>query len=231
MVRTPPLRSQPSAPSAHTPPHIQSYIDKAIAAALKDPVGRRDFALAADGARIAKKLTFPLDPADLSVPRPPENVLDEDLRSASCWSFWGTEGQVAIKVPEFIYPTHVTIDHVLHEIAADLKQAPRQIVVWGLLEGAGNLKRYADALDSFRTSALNSTGEGPPVTGGGSFLPLAVFDYGIHSGSHIQTFPVDPPIIHSLIYFGVFVFEIRSNWGAESTRLYRVRVHGLQVPM
>ncbi|KAI0738565.1 hypothetical protein C8Q80DRAFT_1053321, partial [Daedaleopsis nitida] len=203
-----------------------SYINRAIVAALKDPVGRRDFALGADGARIATKLTFPHDSADHSPTRSPENILDEDLRSGSCWSLSAQHGQVGIKLSEFIYPTHVTIDHVPHEIAADIKQVPRQIIIWGLLQGAGNQKRHVDALEVLQASPLNATGEGPPVTRGGHFLPLAAFEYAAPSPRHIQTFPIDPAITSSSIYFGVFVIEIRSNWGASSTRVYCVRIHG-----
>ncbi|RDX40141.1 hypothetical protein OH76DRAFT_1490546 [Lentinus brumalis] len=43
--------------TASIPVHIATYVQKSIRAALKDPVGRRDFALAADGAKIVPKLT------------------------------------------------------------------------------------------------------------------------------------------------------------------------------
>ncbi|KAI0746383.1 hypothetical protein C8Q80DRAFT_1105111 [Daedaleopsis nitida] len=225
------MRSFKRRPDTRTiPPHIASYIERTVAAALKDPVGRRDFALAADGARIASKLTSPSDSFDTSPSQLPENILDEDLRSASCWSFPDTHGQVAIKLPDFIYPTHITIDHVPHDVAADVRRAPRDLIVWGVMEGTGNQKRYTNALASFLSSPLNSSlGDGPPITGGGTFLPLAAFEYSIHSDTHIQTFPIDPAVVMSRIYFGIFVIEIKSNWGAPSTRLYRVRIHGAEV--
>ncbi|KAI0686803.1 hypothetical protein C8T65DRAFT_535771, partial [Cerioporus squamosus] len=202
---------------------------KAVRAALKDPVSRRDFALAADGARIAPLLTSAFDTSDLAVARPPENILDEDLRSASYWSIPDNHGQVGIKVPVFIYPTNITIDHVPREIAADVRQAPRSMVLWGLLEGKGNKERYKVASEGFGLSRLDAVDDGPPITGGGSFLPLASIEYAIDADFHVQTFAVDPSVVSSHIYFGVFVLEIRSNWGSPTSRLYRVRIHGEEV--
>ena len=199
------------------------FVRDAVRAAQKDPVGRRDYALAAEGARIAPKLTTF---ANVHDSRPAVNVLDEDLRSGSCWSFFGNHAQVSIKLPEFIYPTHVTIDHIPREIAAHIDEAPRHIVLWGVLDGKLNYQRREAALESLRQSPLHSAGEGPPIQAGGTFIPLAVFDYDINAEFHIQTFPVDSAIVESRMYFGAVVLEVKSNWGGNSTRLYRVRIHG-----
>ncbi len=207
------------------PPHIAAYIHEVVKNALKDPVGHRDFALMADGARIALPLTSSLQSTGSSIERPPSNILDEDLRSGSCWAFPGNRAQIAIKTSTLIYPSHITIDHVSRDIAADIRQAPRNIVVWGLLEGKANQKHHADIMERLSASSLNTTGDGPPIKNGGIFLPLAAFEYVIDSDS-IQTFAFDPVITSSGMYFGVYVVEIRSNWGASSTRLYRVRIHG-----
>ena len=57
-------------------------------------------------------------------------------------------------------------------------------------------------------------------------LPLAVVEYDIHSSFHIQTFLIDPAVMRSSIWFGAFVLEVRSNWGATNTNIYRVGIHG-----
>ncbi len=220
-------RSPPSLPV-----HISAYVQKVVRAALRDPVGRRDFALAADGAKITPKLTSSFEVlSDLSSApaRSPELILDEDMRSGSHWFLPCAQGQVGIKLPAFIYPTNVTIDHIPRELAADIRQAPRHMVLWGLLEGSGNDKRRAAFMDSLQMSPLNSTGSAPPITNNGTFLPLAAFEYAIDNDRIVQTFAIDPTVIASRIYFGAVVLEIRSNWGAESTRLYRVRIHGDEV--
>ncbi len=214
------------------PAHISSYVQRSIRAALKDPVGRRDFALAADGAKIVPKLTSTFELfSDLSSSpaRPPEMILDEDMRSGSHWFIPDSQGQVGIKLPAFIYPTHVTIDHVNREIAADIRQAPRHMVLWGLVDGSGNEQRRLAFQDEFRESALNSTGIAPPIAHNVTFLPLASFEYAVDNDRNVQTFPIDPTVLASRIYFGAVVLEIKTNWGASSTRLYRVRIHGDEV--
>ena len=160
--------------------------------------------------------------------RPPSNILDEDLLAASCWSFSGNSGQVGIKLSSQIYPTHVTIDHLPHELTTAITQAPRQIVVWGGSDSKENEQRYADSIDRFSMSPLNMTGNGPPITTGGTFLPLAAFEYDIKAESPIQTFPIDAAVLRSCIFFGVLVIEVRNNWGGAMMRLYRVWVHGVE---
>ncbi|RDX51816.1 hypothetical protein OH76DRAFT_1454732 [Lentinus brumalis] len=216
--------------SATPPPHLVSYIDNAIRAAYKDPVGRRDFALAADGGRISPKLTSSFDSSPVSPPRRPENILDEDLRSGVCWLFPGDHGQVGIKIPQFIHPTHFTIDHIPHEIAADIRQAPRELVLWGVVDGSPNWRVYKDVRDSLQQSLLDAAGDAPPmVADKATFLPLAVVEYNIRKDFHIQTFPLHPAITSTQMYFGAFVLEVRSNWGGSVTKVYRVRIHGEEV--
>ncbi|KAI0702558.1 hypothetical protein C8Q76DRAFT_606617 [Earliella scabrosa] len=209
------------------PLHIATFVRKAIKEALDDPVGLPDYALAAEGAKIIQKLTTS-SKSDLEKARPPSNILDEDIRSGSCWSFSGDRAQVGIKVSTQLYPTHVTIEHIPRAITAHISHAPRHVVVWGGLDGKDNERRYAESMERLRMSPLNETGEGPPITGGSTFLPLAAFDYDPKAKSHVQTFPIDAAICASRIFFGVFVVEVRSNWGGAMTRLYRVRVHGLE---
>ncbi|RPD78447.1 hypothetical protein L226DRAFT_610365 [Lentinus tigrinus ALCF2SS1-7] len=213
--------------AASIPVHIASYVQKSLRAAVKDPVGRRDFALAADGAKIAYKLTssFQSDFPSSSI-RSPELILDEDMRTGSHWLIPDAQCQVGIKLPAFIYPTHVSIDHIPRELAADIRQAPRHMVLWGLLEGLGNEQRHLAFLERFQMSPLNSTGSAPPITNNGTFLPLAAFEYAIDNEKNVQTFAIDSTVLASRIFFGAVVLEIRTNWGAPSTRLYRVRIHG-----
>ncbi|RPD67684.1 hypothetical protein L226DRAFT_474545 [Lentinus tigrinus ALCF2SS1-7] len=216
----------------HISPYVSAHIQTAVRAALKDPVGRRDFALAADGARIATKLTSTFESlSDLSAPQPPENVLDEDMRAISHWLLPNGHGQVGIKLPSFVYPTNVTIDHIPKEIAADIHQAPRHMVLWGMLEGRANERRRIAWQEKFRASALalNLTRDAPPITNNATFLPIAAFEYDIHAEYAVQTFPVDALIVDSCIYFGAVVLEVQTNWGAPSTRLYRVRIHGNEI--
>ncbi|KAI0730677.1 hypothetical protein C8Q76DRAFT_588799, partial [Earliella scabrosa] len=169
-----------------------SYVNWVVMAALKDPVGRPDYALAADGAKIAPTLTSSFDSSDIALSHPPTNILDEDLWSTSCWSFPGSQAQVGIKLrARYIHPTHITIEHVPREITADIRQAPREIVVWALLDPTMNAERVDDANAMLCQSKLNTTGDSPPIRTRGIFLPLAAFEYAIEADTHVQMFPVD----------------------------------------
>ena len=58
------------------------------------------------------------------------------------------------------------------------------------------------------------------------YLPLAVIEYDIYRDDPTQSFEVFEVVRSTEAYFRVVVLEIVANWGAASTCLYRVRVHG-----
>ena len=74
------------------------------------------------------------------------------LRTAPRAGFPGHHAQVGIKIPAFIYPTHFTIDYVPFEVAAGLRQAPRETILWGVLDGPDNEARYKEASEAFKIS-------------------------------------------------------------------------------
>ncbi|OSC99349.1 hypothetical protein PYCCODRAFT_1343710, partial [Trametes coccinea BRFM310] len=189
-------------------------------------VPMRDYALAADGGMVYGELTWSFH--DMHAASFPELVLDDDTRAGHCWSFSGSRAQVAISLPEFIYPTHVTIDHIPGAIAADIGQAPRRMVLWGVVDGAANRKRYQNKLDDIR--ANNTLGrDHPPLTKDGYlFIQLSNFVYNITNTRNVQTFALrddlrDPELDLNI---GLLVLEVVDNWGSDSTCVYRVRIHG-----
>ncbi|KAI0648771.1 hypothetical protein C8Q79DRAFT_1007363 [Trametes meyenii] len=168
--------SSPKLPAA-----LLAQIDLATIRALI-PVPLRDYALSADGAMVLDELTSPLDTSNLAVG--PHLALDKDLRIGRCWRFPGPNGQLGISIPEFIRPTHVSINHIPRVIAVDIGED------------------Y-------------------------SFIKLAEFVYDIAKEHTVQTYPVRSDIDEVVIDIGLFVLEILENWGAASTCLYRVRIHGV----
>jgi len=63
----------------------------------------------------------------------------------------------------------------------------------------------------------------------GIFLPLAEIDFDITARSLSQVFPLYTEAQSLGIDFGVIVFDIRSNWGADITSLCSVHVYGRTV--
>ncbi|PIL31026.1 hypothetical protein GSI_05720 [Ganoderma sinense ZZ0214-1] len=215
-------------------PTLKAYVDRAveraISRALRDPVGRRDFALLADGAILLPELTEVVTSDGMRRGRDrgtrPEVALNDDMRIGNCWSIPGTNGQLGFRLATMIRPTHVSIDHIPTEIAADISRAPREVALWGGVDGP-----YEDILRNFtysrRVNLPTLYGRSAPFTTHGyNFTLLAHFEYDIRAPTHIQTFRLLPYVVESDMVFGVVVLEILSNWGGKSTCLYRVRVHG-----
>ncbi|KAH9019516.1 hypothetical protein EDB85DRAFT_1817267, partial [Lactarius pseudohatsudake] len=153
---------------------------------------------------------------------PPSTVLSNT--AGACWSFRGNSGTfgIALDTPNVV-PSHVVIHHRPFNSTTALSRAPRQVTVWGLVDGEANMKVFSQSRHSF-----TSTLAGVPrlISKEGTFLPLAEIDFDITARSLRQVFPLYSEALSLGIDFGVIVFDIRSNWGAEITSLCSVRVYG-----
>ena len=156
----------------------------------------------------------------------PEVVIDDLTAIGRCWSAV-VPSQVGLSTPAIIHPTNVTIDHIPHELAADIGRAPRHMILWGVVDGKPNHARYKSII----AARGRRTPTAPVLTSGHVFLDLASFEYEIAAESHIQTFPVSQDVVESRMDFGVFVLEIMDDWGAPEVCLYRVRIHGTQATL
>ncbi|EGN98082.1 hypothetical protein SERLA73DRAFT_182953 [Serpula lacrymans var. lacrymans S7.3] len=125
----------------------------------KDYVGKEDFALKSAGARVVKSLTSSssLCPSRSFWPfstspqctHNPDIVLNEDLHAGSCWKVEETPSQLGIALAEPIVITDITIDHIPQELTHEIGLAPKNIVVWGVLDGQDNIEKTICI--SFRT--------------------------------------------------------------------------------
>ncbi|EMP30786.1 SUN domain-containing protein 3 [Chelonia mydas] len=70
---------------------------------------------------------------------PPDTILQPDVHPGNCWAFQGSQGQVVIKLPEKVYPTAVTLQHISKAISpsGDVTSAPKDFAVCGLDEETG----------------------------------------------------------------------------------------------
>jgi hypothetical protein len=126
--------------------------------------------------------------------------------------------------------THVSIEH-LTQSSSSLLDAPQDIVIWGFIEHAENLQHYRPVNlgvdDRPPHEVIEASQRQNPS---GSFIKLVHVEYSpFDHKSPVQTFPVYQDILRSGFDFGLIVVEIRGNWGAIETCLYRVRVHGKDI--
>ncbi|KAG2018220.1 spindle pole body-associated protein sad1 [Coprinopsis cinerea AmutBmut pab1-1] len=244
---------------------ISQLVDHSVANAMNNKELKVDFALHSAGARVIPSLTSPtfeIKPNSIraqvaglitnngkAIGRPPVTALHPDTYSGDCWPMFGSSGRLGVALAAPVYIDEITIDHVAKEAAFDMRSAPRQMEVWGLVEGADNLAKVKEWQDSellSRKVAAEAAGEvvddawekrdreaqaallppGLPKSGG-TYIRLANFTYDIHAPRNVQTFGVDPKIKELGVDFGVVSLRILNNWGRdEYTCLYRFRVHG-----
>lgn len=236
---------------------ISQLVDNAIARyGTQDIVSRPDFALHSGGARPIPHLTsstLELRPSTLQgqilglitghgyeVGRSPITALHHDLHSGNCWPMTGSHGQLGVMLAFPAIISDITIDHVAKEVAFDLSTAPKEMEVWGQVEGKDNLAKVAAwrAEQAARREAAMEAGEAVseadlehdyPATlpRDVSFIRLTSFTYDIHAPSNIQTFPVRQEVRDLSLDFGIVALVIKDNWGKDGyTCLYRFRVHG-----
>ena len=239
---------------------IGHLVDSAVSTYGKDTLARPDFALHSGGARIIPSLTSPtfeMRPANLrghlvglvtgngyAIGRPPITALHHESHNGHCWPFAGSEGQLGISLAAPTYISDVSIDHVAKEVAFDMRSAPREMEVWGLVEGRDNVAKVTEwkaenaRRKEERKREAEERGEVVPVDEVEELYPrtlpmspqyirIASFRYDIHSPNNVQTFPVSPEIRDLGVDFGIVVLRVKSNWGRdEFTCLYRMRVHG-----
>ncbi|KAJ3994667.1 hypothetical protein F5050DRAFT_1772560 [Lentinula boryana] len=222
----------------------------------------------------------------VAVGRPPVWALHPDITNGLCWPFNGAQGQLGIALAAPIVVDSVTVDHVSAETAYEdglmleeeeqegkedgkenndkekrkrkskRRSAPREIEVWGLVEGKENVRRVSEWREGVKVErerrqkennvdkpdsnlqddsdilGLSELDVSYPSTlpQTPEYIRLASFAYDVHSPEHIQTFPVLPYVRKLGVDFGVVVVMVRNNWGMEEyTCLYRVRVHGARL--
>lgn len=147
----------------------------------------------------------------------PVAVLDPQI---SCWSFEGTSGFITLQL---IANSSITLVQVAHAVESQpQKFAPQSFIVWALVD-----------LGSFSVKEIPRHGTPPPnlerlVSHRLYPIQLGTFYFDVASHAAGQSFVVDTGVLEG---YGSRVdkvmFHILSNWGAERTCLYHLRVFGI----
>lgn len=109
-----------------------------------------------------------------------------------------------------------------------MEESPREILLWGMLDGQENIAKFSDAPEPVRHTLQRRvpSHHHPPPFYDYHFVPLAFGKYGI-DGPTLQEFEVFSEPGELGLDFGVVVLQILSNWGGPSTTICRVNVMGL----
>jgi SUN domain-containing protein 1/2 len=224
---------------------LGTLVENAALLYSKDHIAKADFALYSAGGRIAPSMTSPtfqirpsswaqylvgkVTGSGFAPGRPPVIALTPDNNVGNCWSFAGSSGQLGVILNRLVRITEVTIDHVPRELAMDIKTAPREVKVWGVVEGKENLEklaRYYDQAGEEQRETFKPLDHLPKHSV--SHVLLSSFTYDITAPPHIQTFAIDEAVRDLELEIGIVLFQFLSNWGdSEHTCVYRVRVHGI----
>ncbi|KAF1846649.1 SAD1 protein [Cucurbitaria berberidis CBS 394.84] len=146
---------------------------------------------------------------------PPAAALSDWKNLGDCWCSAPNAGkgqaQLVVSLSRPMTPKQVTIEHVPMSMvpAGDISDAPRDVELWV----------QTDAPVKVRYSYGQSEYQGGPP----GWQCLGTFKYNIHASNHLQTFDLDSepsvPITKAMV-------RVRTNWGADHTCLYQVRLHG-----
>jgi SUN domain-containing protein 1/2 len=147
---------------------------------------------------------------------PPRAALDKWEEPGDCWcaapnpSMKG-QAQLTVSVSRPVFPQQVTIEHLPMSMMPDKKieNAPRTVELWV----------ETDQRPQYRFAHR----EGACLDGLAGWTCLGSFAYNIHASNHQQTFDLDA---QSPVPVRKAMLRVTSNWGANYTCLYRVRLHG-----
>lgn len=201
-----------------------------------------DFALHSAGSVVIPSLTSPTLEACSRVGgyaasciegRPPVTALHPSVHHGQCWPMKGDAGHLGVALARPIHITNVTIEHVHRKVAFDIGSSPKDMELWGIVDGSENIAK-------FETWKRKRLAAGSPVnTDPGDLIRfpertqqihLSNFTFDAQADQNIQTFPMDEALNDLGVDFGIVVLLIKTNWGnSRQTCLYRVRIHGQQI--
>ncbi|EMD36716.1 hypothetical protein CERSUDRAFT_73773 [Gelatoporia subvermispora B] len=190
---------------------IENLVITTINAYKSDSQGLPDFALSANGGHVARQITSGYQGFFGSRANDPSIAISDDTHAGRCWKVHQLPTQLGIRLPIIIRPSQVSVEHLLKENAVDIRQAPKNMTLWGVVDGKSNMEAFKTLMAS---NHLDRNLPTPMLARDLRWAPLASFMYDIHHRNHIQTFPISQDYIDSEITFGIVALEILENWGS-----------------
>lgn len=150
-----------------------------------------------------------------------DNVLLPDNSIGKCWKLPATNGMITVKLPKCVRVDAISIDSASPLVLNDKSTIPREVSVEGF-RSMSLTENEEEDVTIYRDATVESWD---------SLLPNIEFDI---LGSMTQTFNVDSNVLSNIPQshcFDAVRFHFKSNYGnADTTCVYRVRVHGSTTP-
>lgn len=203
---------------------LDDVLNTRIHLALEAQRLRTDFALQANGGKIICQITTGCYIRSFHIPgwlSSPEHAITE---SEECWSPRTSTAQLGIQLATSMHPTHVTVE------LSHLGEASPSILLWGLLDGSDNERRYRETITESPHLPVLRERPGLPAAWSGlrglSFISLAYYRFNASTSAKLQTIPVFDNIQSSQIPFSIVALEILDLQEGDRLGVKHVRIHG-----
>ncbi|KAI0069523.1 hypothetical protein K474DRAFT_1610304 [Panus rudis PR-1116 ss-1] len=153
----------------------------------------------------------------------PTSLLLPDIHPTACWSFEGSEAQLGVLLQKPAFIRNVSIGHLSR---AAFNTAPRDLTVWGVVDGPENELRFARSSKIIKKLRAELDIKTEPPMFNSLLVPLASVHFDIRYGNLIQMFAVFSEIAEAGMDFGIVIFQVHSNYGSDHTELYHVGIYG-----
>ncbi|KAF9487268.1 hypothetical protein BDN71DRAFT_1514141 [Pleurotus eryngii] len=157
----------------------------------------------------------------------PTVVIENTLDVGRCWEFDGSQGHITIALGRPVHISQLTIGHAAPTMSTKrIEQAPKNIALWGLVQ-SDDTSCDPGARGKRPVVAYSRDGRLPKGFQQSCWYNLGTFRFSVKSpaSSMYQSYDV---LQETDRLFTVILVDIESNWGAESTCIYHIGIHGTE---
>ncbi|KAH0547649.1 hypothetical protein FGG08_000138 [Glutinoglossum americanum] len=130
--------------------------------------------------------------------------------------------QVAITTSVDVYPTDITIEHIPRTAVPSVRNAPKDMELWV------NVPESTPPHNTLKGESEALLGPTPPAgsKAGKGWLRISTWRYTPYGVNHVLNFPVQVELERLKVPGKYFFVRATTNWGADSTCFYRIRMGG-----